>query len=58
MADRFGQGILEAMGLAKRQKKPIVNVVPPFGNARFVAYSDVYGDDADEMIKSQNWKAS
>ena len=49
MGARFGQEILEAMTWAKRQKKATVKVVPTFGDARFMANSDVYGHDADEI---------
>ena len=47
MGARFGQEIFGAMSWAKKQKKHIVKVVPTFGDGRFIAYSDAYGDDAN-----------
>ena len=52
MGARFGQEIFEAMRWAKRQKKPIGEFVPTVGDARFIAYSDVHSDDADQIDQS------
>ena len=41
--------IFEAMSWTMTQKKPVVKAVPIFGDARFIACNDVYGDDADEI---------
>ena len=53
MGARFGHEILEAMSWEKRQRKPIVKIVPTFGDARFIAYGYVCGHDADEIDQLQ-----
>ena len=49
MGARFGHEILEAMSWARRQKKPVKMVVPTFGGVRFIAYIEVYGEDAHDV---------
>ena len=49
MGPCFGQEILEAVSWAERQKKPIVEVVPTCGDVRFIAHSDVCGEDVGDF---------
>ena len=49
MGSLLGRGILEAMSRGYRQEKPIVKIVPPSGDVRCIAFSDVIGQDADDV---------
>ena len=46
MGARFGQELFDAMSWAKRQREPIVENTT---EDRFIAYSSVYGADADDI---------